>query len=34
MRLLAHGSANYAPVASNHAEPGRALNRQVELVAQ
>ena len=33
-RLLARGSANYAPVASNQAEAGRALNRRVELVAQ
>jgi len=33
-RLLARGNANYAPVASNHAEAGRALNRRVELVEQ
>lgn len=33
-RLLARGSASYAPVASNHAEAGRALNRRVELVEQ
>ena len=33
-RLLARGSANYSPVASNHAEPGRALNRRVEMVEQ
>jgi len=33
-RLMAIGSANTAPVASNAEEAGRARNRRVELVAQ
>jgi OmpA-OmpF porin, OOP family len=33
-RLSARGVANYAPVASNAQEPGRAKNRRVELVEQ
>lgn len=33
-RLAAKGVANYAPVASNSAEAGRARNRRVELVLQ
>jgi outer membrane protein OmpA-like peptidoglycan-associated protein len=33
-RLLAHGNANYAPVASNAGEDGRARNRRVEMVLQ
>ncbi|MEO8018070.1 MAG: OmpA family protein [Pseudomonadota bacterium] len=33
-RLAAGGVANYSPVASNSAEPGRAKNRRVELVLQ
>lgn len=33
-RLAAKGVANYAPVASNAAEAGRAQNRRVELVTQ
>ena len=33
-RLSARGLASFAPVASNGAEPGRAKNRRVELVAQ
>ncbi len=33
-RLAAAGVANYAPVASNAGEAGRAKNRRVELVAQ
>lgn len=33
-RLAAHGSANYAPVASNASEDGRARNRRVEMVLQ
>lgn len=33
-RLAAKGVANYAPVASNAAETGRARNRRVELVVQ
>lgn len=33
-RLVAKGVANFAPVASNDAEAGRAKNRRVELVRQ
>jgi outer membrane protein OmpA-like peptidoglycan-associated protein len=33
-RLQAYGNGPYAPVASNHSEDGRALNRRVELVEQ
>ncbi len=33
-RLLAHGSGQFAPVASNDDEDGRAKNRRVELVKQ
>jgi outer membrane protein OmpA-like peptidoglycan-associated protein len=33
-RLQAHGNANYAPVASNASEEGRAKNRRVEMVLQ
>ena len=33
-RLFAFGDGPYAPVASNDAEDGRALNRRVELVKQ
>lgn len=33
-RMLARGAANYAPVASNASEAGRARNRRVELVEQ
>jgi len=33
-RLQARGVANFAPVASNTAEAGRAKNRRVELVVQ
>ena len=33
-RLLARGMANFAPVATNHTEAGRAKNRRVELVEQ
>ncbi len=33
-RLVAKGVASLAPVASNAGEPGRALNRRVELVVQ
>jgi outer membrane protein OmpA-like peptidoglycan-associated protein len=33
-RLAARGVAQFAPVASNGAEAGRALNRRVEIVAQ
>lgn len=33
-RLIAKGVANFAPVASNEAETGRAKNRRVELVRQ
>jgi OmpA-OmpF porin, OOP family len=33
-RLKAHGVGPYTPVASNHAEAGRAKNRRVELVEQ
>ena len=33
-RLLAKGLANFAPVASNASEEGRALNRRVEIVLQ
>ncbi len=33
-RLLAKGVANFAPVASNANEEGRALNRRVEIVVQ
>jgi flagellar motor protein MotB len=33
-RLLARGMANFAPVATNHTEAGRARNRRVELVEQ
>lgn len=33
-RLVAKGVANFAPVASNDAETGRAKNRRVELVRQ
>ncbi|WMW81817.1 OmpA family protein [Undibacterium cyanobacteriorum] len=33
-RLLAKGLANFAPVASNANEEGRALNRRVEIVLQ
>jgi len=32
--LQAYGNGPYAPVASNHSEDGRALNRRVELVEQ
>jgi OOP family OmpA-OmpF porin len=33
-RLQAYGDGPYAPLASNDAEDGRALNRRVELVKQ
>jgi OOP family OmpA-OmpF porin len=33
-RLQSYGDGPYAPVASNHSEDGRALNRRVELVEQ
>jgi OmpA-OmpF porin, OOP family len=33
-RLAAKGLASYAPVASNHSEPGKAKNRRVEMVEQ
>ena len=33
-RLQAHGDANFAPVASNGSEDGRAKNRRVEMVLQ
>jgi outer membrane protein OmpA-like peptidoglycan-associated protein len=33
-QLLSFGDGPYAPVASNHSEDGRALNRRVELVEQ
>lgn len=33
-RLVAKGVANFAPLAENRTEAGRALNRRVELVAQ
>jgi outer membrane protein OmpA-like peptidoglycan-associated protein len=33
-RIAAYGDGPYAPVASNHSEDGRALNRRVELVEQ
>lgn len=33
-RLVAHGNAGYAPVASNASEDGRARNRRVEMVLQ
>jgi OmpA-OmpF porin, OOP family len=33
-RLLPYGDGPYAPIASNDAEEGRALNRRVELVKQ
>jgi OOP family OmpA-OmpF porin len=33
-RMSPRGVANFAPLASNDAEPGRAKNRRVELVAQ
>jgi outer membrane protein OmpA-like peptidoglycan-associated protein len=33
-RLQAKGVANFAPVASNGSEEGRARNRRVEMVAQ
>jgi outer membrane protein OmpA-like peptidoglycan-associated protein len=33
-RLLPYGDGPYAPIASNDAEDGRALNRRVELVKQ
>ena len=33
-QLLAYGNGPYAPIASNHSEEGRALNRRVELVEQ
>lgn len=33
-RMAAKGLASFAPVASNHDEAGRALNRRVELVEQ
>jgi outer membrane protein OmpA-like peptidoglycan-associated protein len=33
-RLVAHGNAGYAPVASNASDDGRARNRRVEMVLQ
>lgn len=33
-QLESFGAGPYAPVASNHSEDGRALNRRVELVEQ
>jgi outer membrane protein OmpA-like peptidoglycan-associated protein len=33
-QLQSFGDGPYAPVASNHSEDGRALNRRVELVEQ
>lgn len=33
-RLVAHGNAGYAPLASNASEDGRARNRRVEMVLQ
>jgi outer membrane protein OmpA-like peptidoglycan-associated protein len=33
-QLQAYGDGPYAPIASNDAEDGRALNRRVELVKQ
>jgi hypothetical protein len=31
-RLQPHGGGPYSPLASNHSEDGRAVNRRVELV--
>ena len=33
-RLIAHGLASLAPMASNTKEEGRAMNRRIELVAR